>query len=397
MPHRSASIPRAPTIQYRSGMIPWHGDRPECAGDSEAVDVSRSAVDVSRNVVPNRAFRDACIEHGIPESADLNDPDATGVSRLAMTVHRYRRVSAHDAFLDPVVDRPNLTVRSGALVDSIILKGSRATGIAAVVDGTPERISADNIILAAGAVQSPSILLRSGVGLVDAMTPAGVDQRHRLDWVGRNLAEHPMVIALLPLVEQAQTTGTDARQGSFLARPGGGSAGDRWHLSCLSLTPLGGMLASPVVTLMSSVSRGTVTLAPDGRSHMEVNALSAQADVDQLWEGFELLLDVVNAPALRAIAAAPVMATTGPIDLDDARAHRAEFLHAHLMPYRHLAGTCRMSDDPHDGVVDSDHRVHGIDNLRVIDASVLPDATSSNLNLTVVALADRAASQILDL
>lgn len=344
----------------------------------------------------DRAFRDACLERGMPEFADLNDPDATGLSRLAMTVHHNRRISAHDAFLDPVVDRGNLTITSDTLVERVLFDGSRATAVIAVVDGAETEIAADNIILAAGAVQSPSILLRSGVGPTDAMGRAGVKQFHRLDCVGRNLAEHPMVAALLPLVEDAVTHDVDNRQVNFLARPGGGAEGDTWHLSCLSLTPLGGSIASPFVTLMDTASRGTVTLAPDGRSHIEVNALSEQADVDQLWEGLELMVELVNAPALRAITAAPMMTTTGPLDLVEARADRAGFLHEHVMPYRHLAGTCRMSDDPEDGVVDSRHRVHGIENLYVVDASILPDATSSNLNLTVIALADRAATQFMD-
>lgn len=365
----------------------------EIHGDAGPLVVSRAPDAVWTPT--DRAFREACLARGMAETPDLNEPDATGVSRVAMTVHDNRRMSAHDAFLDPVVGRPNLTIRSGVLVDRILFDGSRATGIVVEDDGEIEHILADNVLLAAGAVQSPSILLRSGVGPLDGMNAAGIAQSHGLDWVGRNLAEHPMVTALFPLVDRAQANDANARQANFLARPDGSAAGDRWHITCLSLTPMGGTLALPFVTLMETTSRGAVTLGSDGRSVMDVNALSSQADVDRLWDGFEIMLDLIGSAELSAIAAAPARVMTGPLDLDDARADPAAFLRSLLMPYRHLAGTCRMSDDPEDGVVDAHYRVHGIEHLRVVDASILPDATSSNLNLTVIALADRAAAQIL--
>jgi choline dehydrogenase len=354
--------------------------------------VSRSAP--TRWTPADLAFRDACVAWGLRESADLNDPDATGVSPLAMTLRDELRVSAHDAFLDPVVDRPNLSVMAGALVERVTFDGHRATGVVISVDGTDVQVAADNVILAAGAVQSPTILLRSGVGPADGMAAAGFSPHHRLDWVGRNLAEHPMFVAAFPLIEPAQTTDTDARQANLLARPDGGPNGDPWHISCLSFTPFAPTMASLFVALMDSTSRGSVVLDADGTSHVSVNALAEHTDVDRLWHGVELLLEIAHARPLQAIAAGPLMTAQGPLDLDDVRAEPAAFLRQQMLPYRHLAGTCRMADRAEDGVVDSNHRVHGLDNLYVADASVLPDATSSNLNLTVMALAHRAADQI---
>jgi choline dehydrogenase-like flavoprotein len=367
------------------GAAEFHGDRgPQV--------VSRSQP--ARWTPVDHAFRKACVDWGLGETADLNDPCATGISPLAMTLRNERRVSAHDAFLDPVVDRPNLTVTAGAMVQRLTFDRARVTGVIMTVDGAEEHVAADNVILAAGAVQSPTILLRSGIGPADGMAAAGISPHHRLDWVGRNLAEHPMFVAAFPLVEPAQTTDTEARQANLLARPDGGPNGDPWHLSCLSFSPFAPTMASLFVALMHSTSRGSVVLEADGTSHLSVDGLAEQADVDRLWEGVEQLVDIAYTRPLQAVAAGPLMTAHGPLDLDAGRAEPAAFLRQVMLPYRHLAGTCRIADRAEDGVVDSRHRVHGLDNLYVADASVLPDATSSNLNLTVIALANRAADLI---
>ena len=341
------------------------------------------------------AFRDAAVAAGLGWDEDLNDPTAAGAGPIPMTLTGEKRVSANDAFLDHALDRPTVEVRSQTYVQRIVFEGARAVGVTVVVDGREETVRGDTVHLCAGAVQSPALLLRSGVGPPEVLGHAGVEVRHELDRVGRNLVEHPAIGVVFQLAEHAQRPSADVRQANCLARPEGGPAGDGWHVFCTGVGPFGTASGVAAVALMHPTSRGQVSLAAGGEPSVTVNALATDADVERLWAGFEHVLELLSSPAMRAVIGGPLVDLTGPLDVDAARAAKAGWLRSTCAPYRHLAGTCRMSDTPELGVVDGDHRVWGLENLHVVDASVVPDATSSNLNLTVIAMASRAAERIL--
>jgi choline dehydrogenase-like flavoprotein len=358
----------------------------------------------------DNAFAAAVLDAGFDWSADLNKPDATGAGPIPMTVDGGRRVSANDAFLDPAADRTSLEIRDRSYVRRVVLRDGRAAGVEVVRDGTVELVHADKTIICAGALQTPALLLRSGIGDADELRRHGIDPVTNRPGVGRNLVDHPVIACLFPLPAEHQATTQDSRQGNCMLRipsvlPARRSVTDgappappdELHIGCLNFSPLGPQFGGAFVALMHPQSRGQVTL---GKKQDEIDArfgfLSASSDVDRLWHGLEQLSHLLGSSHIGRIAGGPALGTDGqPLDLGMDRADRSTWLRQHCLPYRHVAGSCLMgSPDDQRVVVDDHHRVLGTEDLYVVDASVLPDATSSNLNLTVIAVAHRAAELI---
>jgi choline dehydrogenase/5-(hydroxymethyl)furfural/furfural oxidase len=337
------------------------------------------------------ALREAAAAAGLPWSDDLNSPTADGAGTIPMTARDSRRVSAHDAFLDPALDRPNLHLLPDTHVDTILLDGTHATGVSCG-GRTSTTFRATTVIASAGALQSPLLLLRSGIGPADELARAGVTPVVDLPGVGANLTEHPLVPLVLAIKPEAQNPSVEARQCNVLIRPNGGTGGDTWHIACMSLSPMGPSHAIGFASLMQPSSRGRVTLVGEASAAVQMNCLATDSDADQLWEGVTLLTELMQSRQIKAITDGPLMSLSGVFDPTVEVAARRALLRRTCQPYRHLSGTCVMSDDEATtAVVTSDHRVRGTDNLYIVDASTLPDSTSSNLNLTVVAIADRAA------
>jgi 5-(hydroxymethyl)furfural/furfural oxidase len=341
----------------------------------------------------DRAYRRALADAGVAWSPDLNAADAVGAGPIPMSVRGGRRVSANDAFLDPVRGRPNLEVRSGAVVRRVLLDGHRAVGVTLAGGNGEEIVPADRVVLSAGALQSPALLLRSGIGPPDELRRAGIEPVVPLAGVGANLAEHPLLALLLPLASEPQLDAARRRLGNCLLRPDG----DDLHLAGLNTSPAGPSVGGAFVALMQPQSRGRVRLGgnPDDLE-VQFHCLTSQQDLDRLWAGFEELHELVCGPAFAASTTGPPTGLDGrPADLTAASTERTSWMRRMCLPYRHPAGTCRMGHPGDDhAVVDGNHRVLGTEQLWVVDASVLPDPTSSNPNLTVTAIAWRAAEML---
>jgi choline dehydrogenase len=254
-------------------------------------------------------------------------------------------------------------------------------------------VPADRVVLSAGALQSPALLLRSGIGPPDELRRAGVEPVVPLAGVGANLAEHPLLALLLPLASEPQPDVAHRRLGNCLLRPDG----DDLHLAGLNTSPAGPSVGGAFVALMQPESRGQVRLGgnPDNLE-VQFHCLTTQHDLDRLWTGFERLHELVRAPAFATDTTGPPTGLDGrPADLTVASTERTSWMRSMCLPYRHAAGTCRMGHSGDDGaVVDDNHRVIGVEHLSVVDASVLPDPTSSNPNLTITASAWRAADRL---
>ena len=335
------------------------------------------------------ALRAAWGALGYPVADDYHAVGATGISRCALTMRDGHRVSTNDAYLEPARARPNLHVRGDVLVDHVLLDGGRAVGVLAA-DG--EVIDAREVIVSAGAIHSPAILLRSAIGTDDGLP------------VGANLKDHASTpgfeVALRPggRMETADAAlfASMLRYSSDLADAG---PNDMQMIALGAIGPdAGGVGGARLLgAVMRVFSSGEVRLAshdPRVDPVVEFNMLSDGRDLVRLRDCVRRMIDVLQQPSIDRIADSVVALTT---PLGDLRTDNDidAWLLANVNDYVHAVGTCRMGrpDDPA-AVVDPDCRVLGYEGLRVCDASVMPDLPKANTHLTVVAIADELARRM---
>jgi choline dehydrogenase-like flavoprotein len=358
---------------------------------------------------------------GHPVDPDYNDGEPRGACAVEVTQKRGRRWSAADGFLRPAAGRPNLTVLTGATALGIDLRDGRAHGVR-LAGKTPMAVARARreVILAAGAIGSPQLLMLSGIGDPDALGRAGVEARVPLPAVGANLQDHPYVVGIWDstiggsladaeepramldflLRRRGPLTSSVAEAFLFTRSDGGDGAPDlQLHLAPAYFADNGfeeydghAMTIGPV--LIAPRSRGSVALRsadPDAKPAIVGNHLSEQADVDALVRGVELARELVATAPLAAAAGREIYPGPG-IDGNEALAadarRRAELLY-------HPVGTCRMGGDE-SSVVDPELRVRGVEGLRVIDASVMPTITRGNTNAPTIMIAEKGADLLLD-
>lgn len=377
-----------------------------------------------------KAILDAGTSLGLDHLDDLNGDRREGIGTYTHTVdHWGRRMSAARAFLRPAMRRRNLTVRTGAQVLRILFEGRRAVGVEYLAGGGKHTVRANReVIVACGAIQSPQLLQVSGIGRADALSAAGVNIVAALPGVGRNFAEH-LVTALpyrlkglhghnrrligLRLVGEVlryylagtglMNFGASEMGGFVRSSPDVGYADLQLSLSPYTFARglLQGRLKledKPGLTIIGYAlrpeSRGEVTIrTADMRDMPSIrpNWLATENDRRTAISMMRIMRDFVAQPALQPYVREelwPGRAVQS--DEEMLAAFRSTFVSG-----LHAVGTCRMGNDA-DTVVDERLRVHGVEGLRVIDASVIPAPISGNTNGPVMALAWRAADMILE-
>ncbi len=357
---------------------------------------------------------------GIPRIPDYNGPEQDGVSMFQVTQRNGQRFSAADAYLRPAMTRPNLEVRTKVAVQGIELEGDRAVGVRVSRRRGSETIrAAREVILSAGAIGSPQLLLLSGVGAPEELRAAGVAPRHELPGVGRNLQDHPFVTVLWEVSDQETLYGADKpkplaewllrRSGKLSStvaevcaftrtRPGLAAADIQLHMGAAYFEDHGaeeydGHCAVIAPTLVSPKARGRVWLRsadPAEKPHILTNTLSEPDDVDSLVAGIELARAMAASSPLAEVIVKELKPGPGVQD----RAELEADLRRRLMLIYHPVGTARMSDTAELAVVDSKLRVHGLEGLRVVDASVMPTIVGGNTNAPTIMIAEKAAAEI---
>lgn len=320
---------------------------------------------------------------------DYHVPGSTGISRWALTLRDGRRVSTNDAYLESARSRVNLSVRGDVLVDRILLDGKRAVGVR-TADG--EEIAAREVVVSAGAIHSPAILLRSGVGIHDGLA------------VGANLKDHAATagfeVPLTPAGRMASPNGpvmtSVTRYTSGLAGAGLNDMQVLWfngvgpsEEACAGARVLG--------AVMSVFSTGQIRLESDDPHDdpvVEFRMLADERDLVRLRDCTRRIIDILRHPAITDISG-EILALNTPIDDLHDDASIDAWLRATVTDYVHAVGTCRMGQpgDPA-AVVDPDCNVIGYTGLRVCDASVMPDLPKANTHLTTVALAERLVTRM---
>ncbi|HZP86658.1 MAG TPA: GMC family oxidoreductase N-terminal domain-containing protein [Burkholderiales bacterium] len=375
------------------------------------------------------AWREAAAECGIPKIAEFNRGDNFGNAYFQVNQRRGVRWSATKAFLRPIQHRSNLTVLTDAHVTRVLIErhdgSKRASGIELLRDGRLQRVDARRqVVLAAGSIGSPQILQLSGVGPAALLQQHGIPVLHELPGVGENLHDH-LQVRLVYKVHNVTTL--NERANSLLGKIGMAleyalfktgpmtmppsqlgafarsddqqeSANIEWHVQPLSLDKFGEPLhpfpaITPSVCNLRPTSRGHVRIKskePTAYPAITLNYLSTEEDQKVAVQSIRFTRRIMAAPALAKYQ--PEEWKPGPsVQSDEDLLKAAGDLGTTIF---HPIGTCKMGSDPL-AVVDDRLRVHGIDNLRVIDASVMPRITSGNTNAPTVMIAERGAEMIL--
>jgi choline dehydrogenase len=391
-----------------------------------------AVADVTRDLHPLcDAFLRAGIEIGLPRNADFNGAAQEGVGCYEITVRDGRRMSTARAYLRPAMRRGNLCVETGAHVTRIQFEGTRATGIEYVHGGAACTAHARReVIVCAGAINSPQLLQLSGIGRGAHLDSLGLPVLLDNPNVGQHLQDHLCIDYLYR--SRVATLNEELRPWHGKLRAGLRYIATRRGPLALSVNQAGGFVRSrpdldrPNIQLYFSPLSYTRAPAgkrplmspdpfpgfllsaqpcrPDSRGHLELtsadpfaaprivpNSLATEHDLEEMVEGAMLLRKLAAAPSLAAVieeelAPGPAVATREQL-IEDIRQRGSTVFHP--------VGTCRMGSDPRQAVVDPCLRVHGIGALRVVDASIFPALTSGNTNAPVIMVAEKAADLIL--
>lgn len=355
------------------------------------------------------ALREAALALGYPEKADLNAPTGEGVSCNPINSRDGLRVTTNDGYLEPVRDRPNLEIRGGALVDRVIFDGKRAVGVRVRFgEGEWQEIRAREIVLSAGAIHSPAILMRSGIGPAAHLATLGIPVVHAHEGVGRNFLDHPILRATLRLKPEYRAAGADVRHTNscvtYSSRLAGGGERDMILIGYNHRgwpAPADGRTGAIGVALYDAYSRGALSLVsadPEIDPVVEENMLDHPADRLRLRDGVKRLAAICAHPSVAALCET-IRIGDSAFTLDEALALPDDDLDALMLAevsdIQHAAGTCKMTvwEDPR-GVVDPDLKVRGVTGLRVCDASIMPSDCRANLHFTCVMIGENLARRM---
>ncbi|WP_105436966.1 GMC family oxidoreductase [Neorhizobium sp. T25_13] len=373
------------------------------------------------------ALRDAAVTHGLPERDDYNGADTEGISKIELAVGDGVRQSTAKTYLLPALSRANLTVETAAALRRVLIENGRAIGIEYKRDGVLRKAWADReVILSAGPYKSPQMLMLSGIGPADHLREFGIDAIHDLPGVGQNLSEHPNMLAIF----KAKSRGTFLEQ---LRLDRAVVSGARWHLFrngpftnngaaavifartephidrpdvqlvCSSvandaklwfpgLTPPAIHSFTARVGILYPRSRGWVKLGsadPEASPRIQFNLLTDRIDMDNMIKAMRLTREIYNSGQQKNLIEDEMfpgrdVKTDGDLEAVIRRT---------ALVRQHALGTCAMGVMP-ESVVDSELKVHGVEGLRVVDASVMPEEPGGNTNIPTIMIAEKASDMI---
>lgn len=375
----------------------------------------------------SQAFVQAGRDAGYPVTDDVSGFCQEGFGTFDKTVFKGERFSAACGYLNPVRDRPNLTVKTEAHVQHLLLEGRQVTGVAfkgrggAVSKARAHR----EVILSAGAVGSPHILMLSGIGPAAHLQSLGIDVVKNLPGVGQNLNDHPdfvlkfrclRPVSLWPktrpiartlagvqwLLTRKGICASNYFDAVACVRSGAGVAYPDLQLTITPIAvndetwqPLREHAFQMHVGLMRAHSRGEIRLQstdPAAAPSILCNYLADPRDRDLIRKGIRIVRDLAAQPAFEGLTGTEIF--PGPdVQHDEAL---DQVINAHLSTQWHLSGTARMGQATDKGaVVDPEGKVHGIDGLRVVDASIMPSVTNGNTNAPTIMIAEKLSDPIL--
>ena len=411
-------------------VLPWFKKHENRAGGSSPLHGTGGELDVQPLRSSNplaRAFVAAAAEAGHAHNADFNGPEQDGFGLFELNQRDGVRLSSSRAFLHPVLHRPNLALVTDALVEKVRVVAGRAVGVTIVREGVRRELdAAGEVVLSAGSVNSPQLLMLSGIGPAADLVRHGIAVVHDLPGVGGNLQDHPTVsiavdnpsgesyalsrrsaprIAWAPfnylLRRRGMLASNAAEAGGFLhSRPGL----DRPDLQMTFMVGMKGNARTVPrahgfvlhVAVLRPASRGSVRLAsadPSARPLMHGRFLENRSDVEALIAGLREARRILGMPALQPYSGAEL----SPGRSVESDAALEVFIRATVGTTYHPVGTCRIGPDTDPtAVVDAQLRVRGVAGLRVADASIMPDIIGGNTSAPSMMIGERAAAFLLD-
>ena len=346
-----------------------------------------------------RAFLEACVGTGFSEVADMNSPQCTGVGLIPMNQANGVRMSTFLTHLEPSRHRLNLTVRGKVLARKVLFDGKRAVGVQVESGGQTFTVEGSEIVLSAGAIGSPHLLMLSGVGPVGDLARAGVPVVHDLPGVGENMRDHPAVDVRARVKEDVVLEENTPRV-QFILRFTSRESGTRNDIHLLPHSfhgprigtdaGAGGFVIDCQVQLELAAGAGRMRLAssdPRVQPELDYHFLEDPWDLQRLREAVRVAVGILEHPAYRDIVEERVWPEDEHLQSDD---NLDAWLLEHVTTCQHISGTCKMgpSSDPM-AVVDQYGRVRGLEGLRVADASIMPDVVRANTNATSIMIGER--------
>jgi choline dehydrogenase len=368
-------------------------------------------------------FVDAGASVGIPRTEDYNGAKQEGIGLLQVTQKDGKRHSAAAAYLHPVLDRPNLDVETSAQVTRVRFEGTRAVGVDYVQDGESARVDATaEVVLCSGAINSPKLLMLSGVGPADHLDDHDVPVVVDRPGVGRNLHDHPLFavnyeatrpvslataekpwnlvryLARYLLFKRGPLTTSGPEAAAFVRSHSDRQAPDLLiafapaFIDEASLDPPKGHGFAVAIGLLRPGSRGRITLDsadPFADPVIDPNYLAADDDLMRLTEGLRRAREIVQATPFNDYRGDELT----PWSAEPTEDEIAAYIRDTAGTFYHPVGTCKMGDD-NMAVVDDELRVHGTEGLRVVDASIMPEVISGGPNAATIMIGEKAADLI---
>jgi choline dehydrogenase-like flavoprotein len=352
----------------------------------------------------SRAALTAFARFGYSAVSDHNDPESTGFGILPMNQEQGIRLSTSIAYLAQARPRLNLTLRDRCLVRRVLFDGRRAVGVEVECDGEVQRVAGRRITLSAGAIASPAILLRSGIGPRSELTELGIDCLADLAGVGANLIDHPAAgVYLRPRPGVCDPSNPFVQVMLRTTTPGSDEFNDLqiYVLNQYNLRAVNPAVADRLgadfifgvgASLQRPLSRGRLTLASaDSRvqPRIDLNYLADPEDLRRMVEAIRICWQLAMTPEISAFASGVAGLSEEVVNDDD---RLCDYLKSTVRTTYHPVGTVKMGPrSDRDAVVDQECRVHGCENLRVVDASIMPNIPRANTNLTCIMIGEQVA------
>jgi len=359
----------------------------------------------------NEAFHQATVAAGFPEDPDMNNPDSTGTGPVPMNNPGGIRMSASLAYLNPNRHRLNLTIKANVLAHRVLFAygdPTRAVGVEVESGGEKFTVEGSEIILCAGGIATPQLLLLSGVGPAGHLSDMGIPVVKDLPGVGQNLRDHPLVTIELEPKDGVKLSTTEPRIQSGLRYTAKGSdSRNDMQLFPSSFTGLRagdplqgrspdrpqGLRITCILKLADSAGELTLNSTdPSDPPHLEYRYFETEWDRKRMREAIHLSLKFLEHPVFGPLVERRLSPTDADVATDNAL---DAWLRQNVATTQHTSGTCKMGpeSDPM-AVVDQYCRVRGLQNLRVVDLSICPNVVRANTNATAIVIAERAAGWI---
>ena len=357
------------------------------------------------------AFHQSTLDAGFPYDPDMNNPDTTGTGAFPMNNLHNIRTSAAVSHLNPVRHRLNLTVRGNVAVGRVLFESGpagtpRAVGVEVESGGEVFTVEGKEIVLCAGGLASPQLLMLSGIGPAAHLDEMGIPVVHDAPGVGRNLRDHPMALMYLdPAPGVALAQGVPRMQTGLRYTAEGSDLRNDMQITLSSYygegvgDPVAGASRSRngralhfTIILQSAKSSGVLTLAsanPADKPRIDYRYFEDEFDLRRMREAVRLSAKLLEHQSFRPLVSRLIAPTEAELESDD---KLDAWLHENILTTFHTSGSCRMGpDDDPMAVVDQYCRVRGVQGLRVVDLSVTPNVVRANTNATAIMIAERAA------